>query len=114
MKSKIRSLCFIVSLVVPIALVTGLAGCDRAAKDQPAPERTAGEQIDDKALTARVKSALADNPEYKFEEVNVTTFKETVQLSGFVNTADQKSKAEEIAKKVQGVKDVENKITPKP
>jgi len=38
----------------------------------------------------------------------------TVQLSGFVNTEDQKSKAVDIAKGVQGVKDVENKMTTKP
>jgi hyperosmotically inducible protein len=76
-------------------------------------DTTTGEYIDDKSLTARVKDALNDNPGYKFEEVNVTALKGTVQLSGFVNTADQKAKAGDMAKQVQGVQDVENNIAVK-
>ena len=76
-------------------------------------DSTTGEYFDDKSLTSRVNSALGDNPDYKFEEVNVTALKGTVQLSGFVNTADQKTKAGDIAKQVQGVQDVVNNITVK-
>jgi len=72
-----------------------------------------GEYIDDKSLTSRVNGALHNNPDYKFDEVSVTTLKGTVQLSGFVNTADQKTRAGDIAKQVQGVKDVANNITVK-
>jgi osmotically-inducible protein OsmY len=43
----------------------------------------------------------------------VVTFKGTVQLSGFVDTHAQKSRADTIAKGVEGVKDVENNITVK-
>jgi osmotically-inducible protein OsmY len=45
--------------------------------------------------------------------VKVTSYRGTVQLSGFVNTSDQKRRAEDIAEKVQGVKRVENNITVK-
>lgn len=76
-------------------------------------DRSTGQYVDDKSLTSRVNSALANNPDYKFEEVNVTTYKGTVQLSGFVNTSDQKTKAGDIAKQVQGVQDVVNNITVK-
>jgi hyperosmotically inducible protein len=76
-------------------------------------DRSAGEYVDDKSLTVRVNSALGNNPDNKFEEVNVTTFKGTVQLSGFVNSSDQRTKAGEIAKQVQGVQDVVNNITVK-
>jgi hyperosmotically inducible periplasmic protein len=76
-------------------------------------DSTTGEYIDDKSLTSRVNSALGNNPDYKFDEVSVTALKGTVQLSGFVNTADQKSKAGDIAKQVQGVQDVVNNITVK-
>jgi hyperosmotically inducible periplasmic protein len=75
--------------------------------------RSAGEYIDDKTLNARVKGALNDNPEYKFDDVKVESFKGTVQLSGFVTTADQKAKAGDIAKRVPGVQNVDNKITVK-
>ena len=84
---------------------------DITVKDQN--ERSTGEYIDDKSLNARVDSALRDNPEYKFDEVSVTSYKGTVQLSGFVNTSDQKAKAGDIAKQVEGVQDVVNNITVK-
>jgi osmotically-inducible protein OsmY len=75
--------------------------------------RSTGEYIDDKGISMRVKSALNDNSEYKFDDVNVTTFRGTVQLSGFVNNSAQKSKAAQIAKTVQGVREVDNNISVK-
>jgi osmotically-inducible protein OsmY len=108
MKTKITTLCLALCLGLPV-VITGLTGC---AGDRY--QRSTGEYIDDKALTMRVKSALGDNPEYKFSDVEVKSFKGTVQLAGFVNTGDQKKKAAQIAEKVQGVKNVENNITVKP
>ena len=88
-----------------MATITGCAGNQY--------DRSTGEYIDDKSLAVRVHSALSDNPDYKFNDVNVNIFRGTVQLSGFVNSSDQKSKAADIARGVQGVKDVENNITVK-
>jgi len=102
------------NLALCLALVAGsgaiatTSGCAGNKYD-----RSTGEYIDDKSVTMRVKHALGDNPEYKFNDVNVNVFRGTVQLSGFVNTSDQKSKAEDIAKGVQGVHDVVNNITVK-
>jgi len=76
-------------------------------------ERTAGESVDDKALAASVRNALDNNPDYNYGEVSVTTYRGTVQLSGFVNTADQKSKADDIARHVPNAKDVLNNISVK-
>lgn len=73
--------------------------------------KTAGQTIDDAAVTAKVKTALAQDPAVKAIEVKVDTFKGTVQLSGWVNTAEEKSRAEQVAKTVPGVTAVENKIT---
>ena len=81
-------------------------------KDQS--ESANGGSADDKSLAKSVRSALGDNPDYKFSEVNVDVLHGTVQLSGFVDTSDQKSKAADIAKQVPGVQDVENNITVKP
>ena len=108
MKTKMTSLCLALCLVVPTVAVIGLSGCAGNRY-----ERSTGEYIDDKSLNSRVNSALNANPEYKFGDVKVTSFRGTVQLSGFVNTTEQKSKAGEIAKTVQGVKGVENNITVK-
>ena len=96
------------ALGVAIAAGTGLAGC--AGNKY---ERSTGEYIDDKATAARVKSALGDNKQYKFSDVEVKSFKGTVQLSGFVNTGEQKDKAGDIAKQVNGVREVVNNITVK-
>jgi osmotically-inducible protein OsmY len=76
-------------------------------------ERSTGESIDDRATTSRVKSALSDDGVYKYPDVKVTTFKGTVQLSGFVENKDQKSRATDLAKNVAGVKEVENNISVK-
>ena len=72
--------------------------------------KTAGQTVDDVAITAKVKTALAQDPGVKAMEVKVATFKSTVQLSGWVATAEEKARAEQIAKSVPGVTTVENKI----
>ena len=91
---------------LPLAtMTTGCAG-DRY-------HQSTGEAIDDKGISSRVKSALSNDAEYKYEDVKVTTFKGTVQLSGFVDTSAQKSRAGDLAKGVEGVKDLENNITVK-
>jgi len=46
-------------------------------------------------------------------QVDVTTFKGNVQLSGFVDTAEQKSRAAQIAAGIGGVTNVTNNITVK-
>jgi osmotically-inducible protein OsmY len=74
-------------------------------------ERSTGESVDDTATTGRVKRALSGDTTYRYPNVKVTTFKGNVQLSGFVENNDQKSKAGDLAKATPGVKDVENRIT---
>ena len=87
--------------LVAAALVL-CAGCSR--------DKTVGETVDDSAITAKVKTAFAQDPGVKAMDVKVNTHKGTVQLSGWVNTAEEKARAEEVAKKISGVTTVENKI----
>jgi osmotically-inducible protein OsmY len=47
----------------------------------------------------------------QFADFNVATFKGVVQLSGFASTKEQENRAGDIAKRVGGVKTVENNIT---
>ena len=84
------------------------AGC---ASDQP--QRSAGQAIDDQAVARRVEDALRSDPAYKFTEVKVVAYEGKVQLSGFVDKGEQKGQAEDIAKKVSGVKEVKNDIAMK-
>ncbi|ANQ84940.1 BON domain-containing protein [Azoarcus olearius] len=73
-------------------------------------QQSAGEYIDDATITAKVKAALADNPNVKAREVNVETFRGTVQLSGFVATQAESRAAVEAARSVKGVQAVQNDI----
>ena len=61
-----------------------------------------------RTTSARVKKALEINSQYK--GVTVVMSKGVLQLGGFVKTPDQKERAGELAKKVQGVHEVQNNI----
>ena len=89
-----------------LPLVGGVTGCAGDRYTQ-----STGERIDDRTASSRVKKALGADLQYKYDAVNVDTFKGTVQLSGFVNTKEQKNRAGDLARAVDGIKDVENNIT---
>lgn len=69
-----------------------------------------GEYIDDVYLTSKVKAEIFKNSALKSSEINVETFKGTVQLSGFVNSQEDIDKAEEITRKIKGVNAVDNSM----
>lgn len=92
------------------AAAVGFVGCATDNSDSDTHKRTAGRYLDDKVLVQKVKSALDDSEVYKFPDVKVNTYEGTVQLTGFVDTAEQKQKAEEIARNVRGVFNVQNQI----
>ncbi|MFP5394367.1 MAG: BON domain-containing protein, partial [Gammaproteobacteria bacterium] len=58
----------------------------------------------------KIKAALIADPELKATEVNVETYKGTVQLSGFVASPDDIPKAVALTRKIDGVKAVKNDI----
>ena len=67
-----------------------------------------GEYVDDSILTSKVNAAILGEPTLSSVEINVETFKGVVQLSGFVNSSADISKAVAVAKDVIGVKSVKN------
>jgi osmotically-inducible protein OsmY len=92
-----------------LPLLVGMTGCASSRYTQ-----STGERIDDRATSSRVSAALADNHQHKyFDGVNVETFKDVVQLSGFVNTRDLKDRAGDIARDAAGGREVRNNITVK-
>ncbi len=109
MKRAIQIVAIAACLSVPPLMVVAVTGCAGNRY-----ERSTGQYIDDQGIIVRVKKALSDNPEYKFGDVKVTSFKGIVQLSGFVVTQDQKDRAADIARGVEGVQRVENNISLKP
>ena len=90
-------------------VLSGMTGCSTTND-----ERSAGRTIDDEQITEDVEEELQDEVVYKFDDVDVKTFNGVVQLSGFVNTEDQKRRAGELAEHVRGVAQVVNNITLKP
>ena len=69
-----------------------------------------GEYVDDSVITTKVKSAIFNEPGLKSSEINVETFKGTVQLSGFVSSRENINDAVRVASAVGGVKSVTNEM----
>ena len=86
------------------------AGGAGAGKSTPSTSKieSPGEYVDDTVITAKVKSAMLEEPSLKSAEINVETFKGIVQLSGFVRSRADINKAAELANGVKGVKSVKN------
>ena len=72
---------------------------------------TVGNKVDDGIVTAKVKSALLSDPSVKGFDIAVATSKGEVQLSGFVDNQLQIDHAIEVARGVEGVQGVDNKMS---
>ena len=66
--------------------------------------------MDDSGITAKVKSALVDAKDIKSNDISVNTSKGVVTLNGFVSSQDQAERAVTLAKGVEGVKSVSDKL----
>jgi hyperosmotically inducible periplasmic protein len=77
-------------------------------------DATVGDALDDSVVSARVKTALIANPVTKARQINVATADGVVQLSGFVDSANEKTTATEVARTVPGVRLVQNELEMKP
>ena len=86
-------------------VLASLLGC----ASTPTKEGT-GEYFDDSVITTKLKAAIFNEPSLKSAEINVETFKGTVQLSGFVSSRSEIHKAGEIARGVNGVLSVKNDL----
>ena len=96
---------FTVAGAIALMCVLVSAGCTATRTD-----RSTGEVVDDSALTAKVKAALTDDEVTKARDIKVQTNRGLVQLAGFVGTNEEKSRATDVAKAVDGVKEVRNDI----
>jgi osmotically-inducible protein OsmY len=85
------------------------AGC--AHRDSGNTSRSAGTVVDDAGLTAKVKTAIAkDVGAGTAANINVTTYRGTVQLAGFVESPEKASQAVSAARGVSGVTSVKNDL----
>ena len=98
MKLHNRLIAFILA-----ALLATLLGCASTSRQEGT-----GEYVDDTVITAKVKTAIFNEPTLKSAEINVETFKGTVQMSGFVSSRAAIDKAVALARGVTGVSSVRN------
>lgn len=90
--------------------ITGVKEVRNDLRVSTKPHATTGQDIDDSVVTASVKAKLMDDPTTKAYQINVGTEKGVVQLTGFVDSTTMKSRAGEVARSVDGVKDVRNDL----
>lgn len=98
-------------LLVTITAVSlmSLSGCAVTRGQQ-----TVGEYVDDAAITTAVKARFIESSDVAASSISVETLNGTVMLSGFAKSASEKSAAESIARKVNGVKSVKNQLAVSP
>ena len=89
---------------VVVLAVIGLIGC------QSMSGKTAGETVSDASISTAVQSKLTADRISNFTRVDVDTERGTVNLSGVVQSAEQKARASELARQVNGVKRVNNNL----
>ncbi len=90
--------------IAVIGLVWFLSGCQAITGE------TMGQNIDDTTITTSVKTKLAAEKGITLTRVQVDTNRGVVQLTGVVDSASDRSKAEQIARGVGGVKSVVNNL----
>jgi osmotically-inducible protein OsmY len=93
---------------IALALATIVPGCTSSPTRE-----SSGEYIDDTTITSKVKAAVLAEPGLKTLQIGVETYKDVVQLSGFVDSGDAKSRAGAVALAVPGVKSVRNNLVVK-
>lgn len=93
------------ALALPFALALLVSGCAVMQGQE-----TAGQYVDDTAITTKVKARMIDDPQVKATQVSVETMKGVVQLSGFVQSQLIAQRAEQLARGVEGVRGVKNDL----
>ena len=90
--------------IVTAILVLTLAGC------QTMTGRTAGRNVDDATISASVKTRLIAEKASNLTRIDVETTNGVVSLNGVVQSSQQKARAEDLARHVDGVRGVNNNL----
>jgi len=83
---------------------------DTAGQKIDSSVKDVGNFMDDSSITAKVKAALVDHDNIKSTDISVKTDKKVVTLSGFVESQAQAEQAVSVAKGVEGVSSVSDKL----
>ena len=99
---------------IGVAASLGLCLAATAATDGSGPTAhsdSVGAAISDSAITTKVKASFLGEDRLKGSHIKVTTTNGVVTLSGSATGSDAKSTAEDLAKNVDGVKNVDDELT---
>lgn len=78
----------------------------------PAPSAAATPTpVDDAAVQAEVSKKIMDDPELSAADIKAAVSKGKATLTGTVNTASLKRRAEQVARTIKGVRNVDNQVT---
>ena len=94
--------------VFTLASALALGACAETGTSE-----STGEYVDNAAITAKVKTAILQDPALKVMQISVKSYKDVVQLSGFVDTGAMKAHAGTVASNVEGVTSVKNDLVVK-
>ncbi len=92
-------------LLICVALAAALAACAGSQTRE-----SSGQYIDDSVITTKVKAAIFNEGSLKTLQISVETYKGVVQLSGFVDSAQNAAKAEDVVRGIAGVVSVKNNL----
>jgi osmotically-inducible protein OsmY len=87
-----------------LVAVLGLSAC------QSTTGKTSGQTMTDGRITAAVQAKLTGDRASNFARIDVDTERGVVNLSGVVPSAEQKNRAEALARQVDGVARVNNNL----
>lgn len=95
----------LIAAVTAAASLTALPGC-AVSRDQS----TVGEYIDDATITTKVKAKFVEDKTVDASAISVETLNGEVILSGFAKSSAEKTRAQELARQVKGVRAVKNSL----
>ena len=94
----------------PVAATTPPAGDTTATAPDTSADRSSGQTVDDATVTAKVKAALLAESGVDGTKINVDTFNGRVTLKGEVPSKSMIDRAVQVARGIEGVKDVDNRL----
>lgn len=111
----------LLAIMLGTAMMSGSALAESAMDKTQSTAESAGQKVDssmskvggfmdDSSITAKVKAALVDHDSIKSTDISVKTDNKVVTLSGFVESQTQAEEAVKVAKGVEGVASVSDKL----
>ncbi len=100
-----NTLKFLIRLLLSAFLLSAIIGCSENTKRE-----STGEYLDDTVLTTKIKATFLGDSRLKMLDINVKSYRGTVQLSGFIDTQKEADRAVQLARTVKGVKAVNNSL----